>query len=223
MNRFGKTLAMAVMTAVGLISSAHVAVAADSLVVASDPYEHQELDAPPSGVVLAFEREVDASIAQIVVTDKRGNNVNINSLIVEGTNVTAQLKPNLPKGTYTVHFQVKRSDGQREGGAFQFSYGPGEWTSLPDRRWSGDSAQPTVLASPVVSTSTALPTPVESETATPPPSPSASATPSPSATPSAPAQNSVGLWVGVAAVGVVLVAAVGVVVSVLRRKGASKE
>lgn len=225
MNRFGRALAMVVMTAVGFISFAQVAGAEEPLLVASDPYEHQELDSPPSGVVLAFERAVDASVAQIVVTDKRGNNVNINSLIVEGTNVTAQVKPNLPKGTYTVHYQVKRSDGQVEGGAFQFSYGAGEWTSLPDKRWSGNSAQPTVLASPVVTTSTALPTPDATESATPTPTASepASAIPSPSATPVAPDAGSYGLWAGALAVGLVLVVALGVVLNVIRRRAAPKE
>lgn len=138
----------------------------DELLVASDPYAHQVLDSPPGGVQLAFSRAVDAAAAQIVVTNSDGNSVNINSLIVEGTNVTAQVKPNLPKGTYTVHYQVNRKDGQVEGGAFQFSYGPGQWTTLSDAHWSGNSAQPSVLASPTVDTSTTLPSSSATETDT---------------------------------------------------------
>jgi methionine-rich copper-binding protein CopC len=142
---------------------AQPATAAQELLAASDPYKHQELTDPPSGVVLAFERDVDAAAAQIVVTNGAGKSVNINSLIVEGTNVTAQVRPNLPKGTYTVHYQVDRKDGQVEGGAFQFAYGKGEWTNLPDERWSGNSAQPTVIASPEPEVTQ---TPVSSETPT---------------------------------------------------------
>lgn len=145
------------------------ATAAEELLAASDPYKHQELTDPPSGVVLAFERDVDAAAAQIVVTNTAGKSVNVNSLIVEGTNVTAQVKPNLPKGTYTVHYQVNRKDGQVEGGAFQFSYGKGEWTNLPDERWSGNSAQPTVIASaepdPVTETPVATETPGATDSA----------------------------------------------------------
>ncbi|PFG17836.1 methionine-rich copper-binding protein CopC [Propionicimonas paludicola] len=198
--------------------------AQEAVLEASDPYPHQQLDAPPSGVVLAFVREVDAAAAQIVVTNSRGNSVNINSLIVEGTNVSAQVKPNLPKGTYTVHYQVNRKDGQVEGGAFQFSYGPGTWTTLPDERWSGNAAQPTVLVSPSVDTSTELPTPVATD------SPSGSPTPSmatPATASSAPAPqpllgSSAALWAGVAAIGVVLLVALGVVISVIRRRSKSK-
>ncbi|HEX5335061.1 MAG TPA: copper resistance protein CopC, partial [Propionicimonas sp.] len=158
---------------------------------------------PPSGVVLAFERDVDAAAAQIVVTNSAGKSVNINSLIVEGTNVTAQVKPNLPKGTYTVHYQVDRKDGQVEGGAFQFSYGKGEWTNLPDERWSGNTAQPTVIASPEPDPVTE--TPVASETPSATESASASVpAPTETATSAAPAPVSGGadpapwLWAGAA-------------------------
>jgi methionine-rich copper-binding protein CopC len=202
--------AMFVVVAFGQVV-AQPATAAEELLAASDPYKHQQLTDPPSGVVLAFEREVDASAAQIVVTNSAGRSVNINSLIVEGTNVTAQVKPNLPKGTYTVHYQVNRKDGQVEGGAFQFSYGKGVWTNLPDERWSGNSAQPTVIASaepdPVTET------PVASETPSPTASATASApTPTETATPAGPLPVSGGadpapwLWGGAA---LVLAAAAG--------------
>jgi methionine-rich copper-binding protein CopC len=189
---------------------AQPATAAQELLAASDPYKHQELTDPPSGVVLAFERAVDAAAAQIVVTNSAGRNVNVNSLIVEGTNVTAQVKPNLPKDTYTVHYQVDRKDGQVEGGAFQFAYGKGQWTTLPDERWSGNSAQPTVIASPP---DPVTESPVATETPTGTQSPTASGpTPTEAATSAAPTPVSGGadpapwLWGGAA---VVLAAAAG--------------
>ena len=186
------------------------ATAAQELLAASDPYKHQELTDPPSGVVLAFEREVDAAAAQIVVTNSAGKSVNVNSLIVEGTNVTAQVKPNLPRGTYTVHYQVNRKDGQVEGGAFQFSYGKGEWTNLPDERWSGNSAQPTVIASaepdPVTETP-ASETPSATESASPTgPAPSETATSVGPAPVGGGADPAPWLWGGAA---VVLAAAAG--------------
>ena len=196
--------ALFVVVALGQVV-AQPATAAEELLAASDPYKHQELTDPPSGVVLAFERDVDAAAAQIVVTNSAGKSVNINSLIVEGTNVTAQVKPNLPKGTYTVHYQVDRKDGQVEGGAFQFSYGKGEWTNLPDERWSGNSAQPTVIASPEPDPVTE--TPVASETPSATESASASVpAPTETATSAGPAPVSGGadpapwLWGGAALV-----------------------
>ncbi len=187
------------------------ATAAEELLAASDPYKHQELTDPPSGVVLAFERDVDAAAAQIVVTNTAGKSVNVNSLIVEGTNVTAQVKPNLPKGTYTVHYQVNRKDGQVEGGAFQFSYGKGEWTNLPDERWSGNSAQPTVIASaepdPVTETPVATETPAATDSAsTSVPAPTETATSAGPAPVSGGADPAPWLWGGAA---VVLAAAAG--------------
>lgn len=187
MRRAGMVRVLAAVMAVGLLQAlAPVAPAraAEDVLVASDPYRHEQLDAPPSGVTLAFTRAVDAEQAQIIVTNSAGQNVNINSLIVEGTNVQVQMRPNLPKDTFTVHYQVNRKDGDIEGGAFQFSYGKGNWTKLADERWSGSTAQPTVLASPdavPTPTPTATETPVETETPVATPSP-AETTPAATAT-----------------------------------------
>lgn len=218
-NRFGRFLAVVLMALVAWPTVVQPARADDDLLITSDPYRHQELTDPPSGVVLAFTREVDAAAAQIVVTNSSGANVNINSLIVEGTNVTAQVKPNLPRDTYTVHYQVDRADGQVEGGAFQFAYGKGNWTNLPDERWSGNSAQPTVIASaapePATATATdipsASPTSAQSET---PVIPTGTATPT--ATPAAggDAGATPWLWGG----GAVLLAAAAGAVAWSRRK-----
>lgn len=211
-GRFVRFFAAVLMAVAALQFAAQPALAEDELLVTSDPYKHQELSDPPSGVVLAFDRAVDAAAAQIVVTNTAGKNVTVNSLIVEGTNVTAQVKPNLPKGTYTVHYQVNRKDGQVEGGAFQFAYGKGEWTSLPDEKWSGNSAQPTVIAS--VEPDPVTETPVASETPTATGSTAPTPTPTETATSVAPTPASGGadpapwLWGGAA---VILAAGAGVI------------
>lgn len=210
-GRFVKCLGAVLMAVAALAVTAQPAVAEDELLVASDPYKHQELSDPPSGVVLAFNRAVDAAAAQIIVTNNAGKNVTVNSLIVEGTNVTAQVKPNLPKGTYTVHYQVDRKDGQVEGGAFQFSYGTGEWTTLSDEKWSGNSAQPTEISS--VEPDPPTETPVATETPTATASASGSA-PTPTETSAAPMPVSGGadpapwLWGGAA---VILAAGAGAI------------
>jgi methionine-rich copper-binding protein CopC len=113
--------------------------------VASDPQDRQELDDAPGAVTLAFERDVDPGVAKVVVIGPDGQNVTDGPLIVEGTNVTSRLRDDLPEGTYTVHFRIDGSGDEPEGGAYQFSYGPGTFSEPADRSWSGSDAEPAVL------------------------------------------------------------------------------
>lgn len=179
-----KIRAVLALAATALLSlfSAVPAAHADSLLVASDPQPHAQLSARPGWVTLVFKRDVAVSLAKILVLDSKGQNVTVGPLIVEGTNVTTQLSSDLAKDTYTVLYRIDRPDGEPEGGAFQFAYGTGHWTSVPASRWSGQTAEPPVLNNPNPKATTAAPTPSEtpSETA----SASASASPSVSAMPS---------------------------------------
>ena len=202
--------ALLVATCVGWIVLAPAQPAlAEDLLVTSDPYRHQELATPPDGVVLAFSRDVDAAAAKIVVANSNGESVNANTLLVEGTNVTAQVRPNLPKGTYTVHYRVDRPDGDIEGGAFQFAYGKGEWTTLPDEKWSGQQEQPTVLVSPSVAPTPTM-TEATSAPATSPPVATPTTQPSvPSSSPTAAPASGSGNnpWPWVVGAGVLVVGA----------------
>lgn len=114
--------------------------------IASEPRDRQKVSQPPGAVTLAFTRQVDASVAKVVVIGPNGENVTSGPLIVEGTNVTSQLRGDLDRGTYTVHFRVDGRNGDPEGGAFQFAYGSGSFTDLPDRSWSGEDDEPAVLS-----------------------------------------------------------------------------
>ncbi|MGI3784521.1 MAG: copper resistance CopC family protein [Janthinobacterium lividum] len=114
--------------------------------VASEPRARQKVSQAPGAVTLAFSREVDPSVAKVVVLGPDGKNVTSGPLIVEGTNVTSQLREDLDRGTYTVHYRVDGRNGDPEGGAYQFAYGSGSFTDLPDRSWSGEDEEPAVLA-----------------------------------------------------------------------------
>lgn len=131
------------LTTVLLCVGASLAAAATDL-VASEPRAHQEFSQRPSAVTLAFDRKLDGGDAKLLVVDSAGANHTINELIVEGTNVTALLSYDLPRGTYTVYYRVVLADGEPEGGAFQFSYGPGHWTSVK-KSWSGADSEPAIL------------------------------------------------------------------------------
>lgn len=169
---------------------------ADGLVVASEPMEHQEVDAAPGWVTLAFGDVVDASVAKMLVLDQSGHNVTTGQLIVEGTNMTSQLRDDLPRGTYTVQYRIDRPDGEPQGGAFQFSYGPGSWTTLDKKQWSGSAEEPDVMKNtdpnattpqgPEPSTSTSVPEVEGGEsggpTLTPNPGPTTASAATPTAT-----------------------------------------
>lgn len=144
-RRAAGLLAALLLALAGLLLEAAPAQAAGGALSASDPDDRAQLDTAPGWVNLAFDGTVDDRVAKVLVLDADGRNVTAGPLIVENTNVTTQLRDGLPKGTYTVHYRVDGGGGQPRGGAFQFSYGPGSFTDLPDRSWSGSSQEPEVL------------------------------------------------------------------------------
>lgn len=137
-------IALATLLALGLLTPTPAA-HADGLIVASEPMEHEELDAAPGWVTLAFGDVIDPGVAKMLVLDSQGRDVTTGQLIVEGTNMTSQLSGNLPQGTYTVQYRIDRPDGEPQGGAFQFSYGPGRWSEVGKRQWSGSDQEPDVM------------------------------------------------------------------------------
>ena len=126
-------------------SAPTAAAATDNELVVSDPGVREQVDRPPGFVTMAFHDEVDPSLANMLVQDPTGANVTTGPLVVEGTNMSSQLLDGLAPGTYTVTYRLARSDGQPQGGTFQFSFGPGTFTDAADRTWSGSPEEPEVL------------------------------------------------------------------------------
>lgn len=197
------------------------AASAAGALVASTPGPKQELDAPPAGVSLAFDRVVKRDVVKVLVLNSAGANVVVGDLVYSGSSVTVQLNNNLPKGTYTVKYQINRKDGQPEGGAYQFAYGKGKWTNIVTS-WSGTAEQPPEMANPdplatgpVETPSTTAPV-VEVGDATASPTPAATAPTagapttaeaSPAPTPGPSGDGSGIVW---ALAGIVVLAAAGV-------------
>ncbi|MBK9696385.1 MAG: copper resistance protein CopC [Propionibacteriaceae bacterium] len=195
----------------------------DSLIVASDPQPRAELSARPGWVTLVFKRDVDVSLAKILVLGSEGENVAVGPLIVEGTNVTTQLSTDLHKDTFTVMYRIDRTDGQPEGGAFQFAYGSGTWTSVPASRWSGQSDEPDLMRNPNPKATSAPPTPE----AVPTPTEAASTGPAPGSEVPTPGSSSTPVDFGgggpdplpwILGVGLISVAAVAGVWLVMKRR-----
>lgn len=132
-------MVLAIVLALGPIPSAGAA----SFV--SDPSPHAELDRAPGWVTMAFSFQIDPSTAKVLVLDVSGRNVTTGSLIVEWTNLTTQLRDDLPQGTYTVHYRVSRPDGEPLGGTYQFAFGPGAWSNEGDTTWKGSDKEPEIL------------------------------------------------------------------------------
>lgn len=145
--RAGRLAAAVAALALFLVPSTGVAWAADDYLLTSDPAPHDQLEDVPGWVTLVFKTASDAKLAKIVVQNSQGQDVTTGPLIVEGTNVTAQLMDGLKQDTFTVTYRTSDAKDGPRGGAFQFSYGPGHWTNVDDT-WIGASEEPSQIKSP---------------------------------------------------------------------------
>lgn len=166
MKRLMVVVLVGVLGLLGQLAGAPDAQAAGTL-VNSDPAPRDELKDAPGGVTLAFSRAVEKAIAKIRVVDASGRNQVKGEVEYFGSSLAVYLDA-VPKGTYTVMYQIDRPDGEPEGGAFQFAVGKGEWTQVTSS-WSGQSEQPTEMASSDP-TETPVPTEPASSAETPTPS-----------------------------------------------------
>lgn len=147
MRRVVTGLIAVILALAGVGFSAPEAHAAGRLRV-SNPAPRQELNQRPGWVSLAFDGTVKRSLVKVLVVDSGGANMVVGELIYQGSAVLVQLNNSLPRGTYTVKYQVDRKrDGEPEGGAFQFAYGKGQWTKVASS-WSGRAEQPPEMANP---------------------------------------------------------------------------
>lgn len=180
--------ALAVALPALLAAGTAPAYAEDDYLVHSSPNRQAELDLMPGWVTLVFKTRASAKLAKIVVLDAAGANVTTGALIVEGTNVTTQLAFELPRGTYSVYYRTSDADGEPRGGAYQFAYGPGQWTPLDAEVWRGEAEQPPIIANPDPNPSA----PVSPGGSAAPPSPGTSPT-SPGAQPSGTSSSAPGV------------------------------
>ena len=144
-SRSAALLVVWVLACAGVFLGALPARADAGGLLTSNPDSRDELDDAPGAVTLVFDGKVDDGVAKVLVLDAKGANVTAGPLVVEATNVTTQLEDGLPKGTYTVHYRVDGKGGEPRGGAFQFSYGGGGFTDVPDASWSGSANEPAIL------------------------------------------------------------------------------
>ncbi|GAA1809093.1 CopD family protein [Luedemannella flava] len=95
---------------------------AHATLVSTTPAANSVVSQPPAAVVLTFSEPVSPIAGKVRVTGPSGR-ADGGEPRVEGTNVTIDLGPNTPNGTYLVSYRVISADGHPVTGAFTFSIG----------------------------------------------------------------------------------------------------
>lgn len=199
---------------------------ASNPIIAADPGVGSRVSAVPSSLSVALKDPVSGPVV-LTVEDPNGRIVSAPQSTMISTNVTTDLDPDLPRGTYTVTYRLQVEKGP-EGGSFQFVYGSGG-----DPRglstWAGYSDIPEEVALPDDDENAALAEKGEDPNQ---PEPTPSATPvdgdeyldpdETSAEAAAEEDSSLPGWV-LPLVGLLVLAGVGGAVVVARRRRAGTE
>ncbi|MCF1509412.1 copper resistance CopC/CopD family protein [Streptomyces glomeratus] len=107
-------------------ASAHAAL------IGSDPAQGTVVDKAPTQVTLTFSENVALSDGSLRVLDPRGQRVDTGKPSnLSGTMYGVRVRAGLPKGTYTVTYQVVSADSHPVSGAFTFSVGAPSATTVP--------------------------------------------------------------------------------------------
>ena len=112
---------------VGLVLVLLLAIAgpanAHATLVAADPPDRARLDESPAQVRLTFSEQVSASLGGVRVVDHDGTRVDRGAVRAAGAEVTVDLAPSLPDGTYVVTYRVVSADGHPVRGSSVFAVG----------------------------------------------------------------------------------------------------
>ncbi|MGV9242229.1 copper resistance CopC/CopD family protein [Streptomyces sp. NPDC003710] len=107
-------------------ASAHAAL------IGSDPAQGTVVEKAPTQVTLTFSENVALSDGSLRVLDPRGQRVDTGKPSnLSGTMYGVRVRAGLPKGTYTVTYQVVSADSHPVSGAFTFSVGAPSATTVP--------------------------------------------------------------------------------------------
>ncbi len=110
-------LVVALLMATAGPASAH------ATLVASDPPDGARLDESPAEVHLTFSEHVSASLGGIRIVDRDGDRVDRGAVRAAGTEVTVDVAPDLPDGTYVVTYRIVSADGHPVRGSSVFAVG----------------------------------------------------------------------------------------------------
>ncbi|MFJ7900383.1 copper resistance CopC/CopD family protein [Streptomyces sp. NPDC096198] len=121
------------LAALGVLFGGAAPASAHAALLGSDPAQGTVVDTAPAQVTLTFSEKVGLSDASLQVLDPRGKRVDTGKPSnLSGTIYGIGVRPGLPKGTYTVTYQVVSADSHPVSGAFTFSIGAPSATSVSD-------------------------------------------------------------------------------------------
>ncbi|HTN55845.1 MAG TPA: copper resistance CopC family protein [Microbacterium sp.] len=188
----GVAVAAAAVLAVAAPASAH------DEIVSSSPASGEQLTTAPDQVVLTFSNNLlelaGNNGTAVVVADGSGADWVSGDPVVSADTVTVPLKSGMPDGDFTVTWQVVSSDGHPTSGEYVFSLAVPEAAPTPSAT-AAETAAPVETTAPAETTSPASP----------------EATQAPSETEAAP-------WPLLIGLGVVLIAAIVIVILITVRK-----
>ncbi|MFF4844272.1 copper resistance CopC/CopD family protein [Streptomyces collinus] len=119
-----RTLVLVLLTVTGALLAGAAPASAHAALTGSDPAQGVVVDKAPTQVSLTFSEKVAMNDDSLQVLDPKGKNVETGAPVNPGgTTYAVKLKGNLPKGTYTVAYQVVSEDSHPVSGAYTFSIG----------------------------------------------------------------------------------------------------
>lgn len=143
------TALVALLTVLGLVSTAVPAAAHDQL-LSSAPADGETLTTAPTELALTFNAELAAIGTAVLVAAPDGTDVTAGEPVTAGTGVTVPLAPGLTGGAYQVTWRVTSSDGHPIEGTFTFTL------DLPQPT-TAEPTETSAVASPAGESATASP------------------------------------------------------------------
>ncbi|MEU6094195.1 copper resistance protein CopC [Streptomyces sp. NPDC047079] len=115
----------------GALAGGAAPASAHAALLGSDPAQGTVVDKAPTQVTLTFSEKVALSDDSLRVLDPRGQRVDTGKpSALSGTMYGVRVRTGLPKGTYTVTYQVVSADSHPVSGAFTFSVGAPSATTV---------------------------------------------------------------------------------------------
>ena len=139
-----RALGALLLALVALVALPATTAGAHAALVAADPPDGARLDTSPAEVRLTFSEHVSASLGGVRVVDADGQRVDRGAVRVEDRDVSVDLAPDLPDGTYVITYRIVSADGHPVRGASVFGVGDAEVDASvaerlggpgDDRRW----------------------------------------------------------------------------------------
>lgn len=147
-RRSAALLALLTIAASAVVTSlaAPAPAAAHDVLIATAPKAHSTVGAPRSTVRLTFNDAVQTSFAEVVVTDRAGDELSIGKPDVVDDTVTQRIKPFPAGGAYRVSWRIVSADGHPVSGTFTFTVGKGALSTVSPT--ASAPARPASPASP---------------------------------------------------------------------------